>query len=176
MKTNIVRCTLTGILMLGLAIPSAAWAGDAGKGCSLQGTWFGVAGLEDSTLTGWMVTVTGKSENKGTNNLDFPTFDPTLSGNFDQAVRLSSLRGNWERTGGNTFDYTFMGIAVDEFNLPVWIGKVSGQITLSADCNRETITAAMEIFLPSMSPFEDDPLFPIVLPTHYGHRASVDLP
>ena len=175
MKNNIIRCTLTGILMLGLAIPSAAWAGDAGKGCSLQGTWFGVAGLEDSTLTGWMVTVTGKSENKGTNNLDFPTFDPTLSGNFDQAVRLSSLRGNWERTGGNTFDYTFMGIAVDEFNLPVWIGKVSGQITLSADCNRETITAAMEVFLPSMNPFDGDPLFPLPLPIHYGHRASVDL-
>jgi len=74
-----------------------------------------------------------------------------------------------------TSDYTFMGIAVDEFDLPVWIGKVSGHITLSADCSKETITAAMEVFLPSMSPFDDDPLFPLFLPTHYGHRASVDL-
>ena len=175
MKTNIIRCTLAGILMLGLAIPSAVLAGDAGKGCSLQGTWFGVTGLEDTTLTGWMVTVTGKSENRGTNNLDYPTFDPTL-GIFDTAVRLSTLRGAWERTGGNTFAYTFMGFAVDELNIPVWIGKVSGNITLSAGCSFETITATLEVFGPDMSPFDDEPWFDQILDEHYGYRAYVDLP
>jgi hypothetical protein len=174
MKTNIFRYTLAGILMLGLAIPSAVLAGNADKGCSLQGSWFGVTSPEDTTLSGWMVTVTGKSENRGTNNLEYPTFDPTL-GIFPQAVRISSMRGAWERTGGNTFDYTFMGMAVDEFSVPVWIGKVSGHVTLSADCSTETITATMEVFLPTMSPFDDDPLFPILLPTHYGRRLEVDL-
>jgi len=131
--------------------------------------------LEDKVLTGWMVTVTGKSSDHGTNNLEYPTFDLTL-GIFPAAVRLSTLRGAWERTGGNTFAYTFMGFAVDEFNLPVWIGKVSGTVTLSADCNFETITATMEVFGPDMDPFEDVPWFTEILDEHYGYRADVDLP
>lgn len=176
MKTIITRCILAGTLMLGLAIQGAAWAGGDGKGCSQQGTWFGVVSPEDTTLTGWIAVVTGKSENSGTNNLDYPTFDPTLGGNFPSAVRISTTRGAWERTGGNTFNYTFMGIAVDEFGIPVWIAKVSGQSTLSADCNSETITAVLEAFLPSTSPFDGDPLFLAPLPTHYGYRIHVDLP
>lgn len=173
MKTNIFRYALASILMFGLALPGAVWAGDGAKGCSIQGTWFGVTSPEDSTLTGWMVTVTGKSENRGTNNLEFPTFDPTL-GIFEQAIRISSMRGAWERTGGNTFDYSFMGMALDEFNAPVWIGKVSGQVTLSDDCSTETITATMDVFLPTMSPFDDDPILPIPLLPHYGKRFEVD--
>lgn len=170
MRTDIVRYMLAGILMLGLAIPGAALAGNGKQGCSLQGSWFGVAGLEDKTLTGWMVTVTGKSEKRGTNNFEYATFDPTLFNNFPSAVRLSTMRGNWERTGGNTFVYTFTGIALDADNLPVWIGKVSGNITLSADCNFETITATLFVFLPSVSPFDGDPLFPYPLEEHYGYR------
>lgn len=175
MRTSIIRYALVGILLLGLAIPGVTLAGDAGKGCSLQGSWFGVNSPEDTTLTGWMVTATGKSNNQGTNNLEFPNYEPTLGGFFPNAVRISTMRGAWERTGGNTFDYTFTGYALDQLNSPVYIAKVSGHITLSADCQSEYITATLEVFLPFMSFFDDDPIHTEVLDDHWGYRAYVDL-
>lgn len=173
MKTSKYRSVLVCVLMLGFSVPSAAIAENAGQGCTLQGTWFGVVSPDDTTLTGWMVTAAGKSANEGTNNLEYPTFDPTFGGMFPTAARLSTLRGAWERTGGNTFAYTMFGIAVDEFDVPVWIGKLSGNIIISSDCRSEQITAALEVFSPGQSPFEDVG-FVIALPTHYGYRASVE--
>jgi hypothetical protein len=177
MKTSMVRSTLVGLLMLGLTMPNVASAGFFGWGCSFQGTWFGVTSPEDTTLTGWVVTVTGKSHFHGTNNLEYPTFDATLAGTFPNADRISTLRGAWARTGFNTFAYTMTGIAVATDGItPVWIGKLNGNITLSADCRSEEITATLEVFAPTASPFDGEPLFPIALPPHYGYRASVDLP
>jgi hypothetical protein len=159
---------LLGLVAVCLSVPAVAVAAEGGKGCSLIGTWFG---FDPATqvLTGWMINVHGKSNNQGTNDLEYPTFDPTLNGAFP-AVRLSSLRGVWKRTGGNTFDYSFMGIAVDGADLPVWIGRVSGSIELSSDCNSEKITAGLDIYLPDASPFDDEPYLTLPLPTHYGHR------
>jgi hypothetical protein len=176
MNTMLIKGIFAALLMLGMAVPSAALADDAGKGCSLLGTWFGVTSPEDTTLTGWMVTVTGQSNNQGTNNLEFPSFDATLSNNFPTAVRASTLRGTWKRVGGNEFEYTMMGIAVDADGLPVWIGKMSGRSTLSSDCSYETVTATMEVFLPGVSPFDGIPYTAVPMPTHYGYRAYVDLP
>jgi hypothetical protein len=177
MKTFIVRYTIVGVLMLGLAISGIALADDDGQHCSFQGTWFGVVSPQIKVLTGWMVTVEGKSTNYGTNNLEYPIyFDPTL-GVFGDAKRISTLRGAWERTSSNTFVYTMIGVAVAEDGFtPVWIGKLNGNITLSADCNSETITATLEVFPPSVSPFDGVPLFSSQLDPHYGYRASVDLP
>jgi len=169
MKKGIGRHILVGLLVLGLVTPGLALAGGSGKGCSLQGTWFG---FDPGTgaLTGWMVTVAGQASNGGTNNLEYPVFDPTLGDNFPTAVRLSTLRGAWERTGGNTFAYSFMGIALDSDNMPVWIGKVSGNIRLSDDCGTEAITAELAVYFPSVSPFDGAPLFTMPLPEHYGYR------
>lgn len=175
MKAGILRLGVT-VLMLGLAIPGVAISGDSGKGCTFQGTWFGVVSPEDTTLTGWVVTATGKSANGGTNALEYPTFDATLNNNFPTAARVSTLRGAWERTGGNTFAYAMTGIAVADDGTPVWVGKLSGDIVLSPDCKSEYITATLEVFAPSASPFDGDPLFPIALPPHFGYRAYVDLP
>jgi hypothetical protein len=162
------RVLLT-FLMMCMAAPGLAAAGDARKDCSLLGTWFGT----DPTthvLTGWMVSVTGQSNNEGTNNLEYPVFDPTLGGGFSNAVRLSTLRGVWERTGGRTFAYSFMGMAVDTTNMPVWIGKVTGTIGLSEDCRTEAITASLAVYLPNVSPFDGAPYFTMPLPDHYGYR------
>lgn len=175
MKTRTIRHVVLGIVTALLMMPSVSMAG-GGKGCSMLGTWFGVTSPEDTTLTGWMVTVTGKSNNRGTNDLEYPTFDFTLGNNFPTAVRGSSMRGNWVRTGGRTFDYTFMGMAVDADGVPVWIGKVVGTATISRDCMSERITALMKVYLPTDSPFEDEPLFVMPLPDHYGYRAGVDAP
>jgi hypothetical protein len=169
---RISRFALVGIIAAALAMPGLAMAG--GKGCQLQGTWFGVDSLEYKMLTGWMVTATGKSADHGTNNLEFPVFDPTLQGMFPDAVSLSSMRGAWYRTSGNTFNYSFMGFGLDAFSMPVYVGKVSGTVTVSENCTFETITADMAIYLPGMSPFEGPPVAVIPLDDHYGYRFTVD--
>jgi len=182
MKKGILCSTIIGVLMLGLTIPGVASAGYFGWGCSLQGTWFGVEAPENTVLTGWVVTVTGKSHFRGTNNLEHALFDATLSVPFEpfqlypDADRLGSLRGVWMRTGFNTFAYTMTGIAVDADGAPVWVGKLSGNITLSDDCKSEEITATLKTFAPLVSPFDGEPEYVLPLPTHYGYRAYLDLP
>jgi hypothetical protein len=159
---------LIGLMVAWIAAPAVAVAGGSGQGCSLLGTWFGIDPAAQ-TLTGWMVTVQGSSNNEGTNVLEFPTFDVTLGGAFPAAYGSTS-RGWWRRTGGNTFEYSFMSIATDYSRIPVWIGVVSGNIEISSDCTTETITAGLAVFLPDMSPFEDEPVLTLALPTHYGRR------
>ena len=181
MRKCIIRGALLGILLLGFTIPGVALAGGGGKGCSNIGTWFGVEAPDDTRLTGWVASALGKSNNAGTNIFEFPSFDPTLGlsvAPFKDAVRIGSMRGNWKRTGGNTFDYTFMGFAFDASNVPVYIAKVSGQVTLFNDCQFQFTTALMDVFLPTMSPIHDQPINeePISLGEFYGYRAKVDLP
>lgn len=183
MRTRVFSSVFMCFLILGLAIPSTVLGSDPGKGCTLQGTWFGVISPEEKILTGWMATVAGKSSNQGTNNLEYPNtnpavggFDITLGNSFPTAAHLSSVRGAWERISGNKFAYTITGFAVDSIGTPVWIGRLSGTLTLSGDCNSESITAMLDVFDPTVSPFDGDPLFSIVFPEHYGYRAYVAMP
>lgn len=173
-----LRYVLAGILMLGLAIPGVALADNDGdsyrKGCSILGTWFGIESLDDRSFNGWVVTVTGKSENRGTNNLEYPTFDPTLGDAVPNAVRLSSFRGTWERTGGRTFAYNFTGFAVDVANEPVYIMKVHGDVTIQPGCQFEHITATSELYWPWVNPFEGDWFQQDVLEPEWGYRAFID--
>jgi hypothetical protein len=174
MIASTFRKVLACVLMFGLAIPGAALAGDAGKGCSILGSWFGVDTLEDKNLTGWMVTVTGKSENRGTNDFEFQNFDPTFFGYFPTAVRLSSSDGAWERTGGNTFKYSFIGFALDAANQLVGIIKTSGEVSLSDDCNSETLSATAYLYDPLEGPFADEPFQVVPFPELYGYRIQLD--
>ncbi len=179
MRKSIIRAALLAILSLGFAFPGVALADDAEKGCSNLGTWFGVMGPGDTRLTGWSGTVTGKSSNMGTNSLSFPTFDPTFGLDvppFSLAVSMTDFHGNWVRTGGNTFDYTFMGLALDAANVPVYIAKISGEVSLFDDCQYQYTVAVMEVFLPSMSPFHMEPITVIPMGEFYAYRAAVDLP
>ena len=192
MRKSIIRAALLVVLLLGFAIPGAVLAGGE-KGCSNLGTWFGVSPTfpppppgtllpppwdwEVTYLAGYSVTVTGKSNNEGTNLFEYPIFDATLMGNIPGAARLGSMRGNWKRTGGNTFDYTFMGFAYDTEGMPVYTAKVSGQVELIQDCQYQKTTAVMEVYLPFDNPFDDEvePLMTIPLGEFYGYRAKVDL-
>jgi hypothetical protein len=174
MITRRYRSIFACVIMLGLAIPGAAIADNNGKGCSLLGSWFGVDTLEDKNLTGWMVTATGKSEKRGTNYFEYPNFDPTFFGYFPTAVRLSNSVGTWQRTGGNTFEYSFIGLALDATNQLVGILKTSGEIALSDDCNSETLTATVYLYDPAQGPFTDEPFQVVPFPELYGYRVQLD--
>jgi hypothetical protein len=176
-KLILLACVTLGMSAVAFAgkppPPAPTPAPAAQGGCQLLGTWFGIVSPDNPLLTGWVVSVTGQNSSHGTNNLEYPTFDPTLNGAFSTAARVSTLRGVWERTGGDTFAYSFIGIAVTELNAPVWIGRVSGTIKLSPDCNTELITAGLEIFLPNQSPFVDAPFMVVPMDPHYGQRVTM---
>ena len=142
------------------------------KDCSPLGTWFGVD-PDTHVLTGWMDSMTGQSSNEGTISFDARTFDPTLFGYFPTAVPGGGDKGVWKRTGGNTFEYSFMGIAVDSSNAIVYIGKTYGTITMLADCKTAHITAVMAVYLPTDNPFEGAPYFEVDLGEVYGYRFTL---
>jgi hypothetical protein len=163
----------------GLALASGG-PGSGARFCKFPGTWFGVTSPTDLTLTGWVVTVVGESPFAGTNNLEYPTFDPKVpvldptTGAFlyymyPDANRVSTLRGIWERTGPNTFAYSFLGWGLNDLT-PLYQVKVNGTIELSRDCRTEKITAAMSLYLPTVSPITGTPLVTVPLPEHFGYR------
>ena len=173
MTTRVFRLIVTGILMLGLAIPGAVSAGGGNKQCSIHGTWFGVDSLANKMPTGWVVTATGQSAHRGVNVFEFKTFDSSLFG-LPEADDMSADRGVWKRLNGNTFAYSFMAVAVDETNAILYTARVSGEATLSSDCMSEEITALLEVFWPGNSPFVGDPDHSWQLPVHYGYRFTLN--
>lgn len=176
MKGKVFRLIFVAVFTLGLAIPGAAFAGGNGNGCSIQGTWFGVQDLEDKVPSGWVVTAVGQSQNHGFNVLEFPTYDSSFGGIFP-VLHHSANRGVWERINGNTFRYSFMSILageVDGVRFPLYYVRVSGTATLSNDCMSEEITSVMEFFPGATSPFEDEPLWSMTLPVHYGYRFTLE--
>ena len=183
MKTGIVRGIGTAILVLGLAAPGLALAGDA-KGCSILGTWLGFDPANNDALTGWVVSATGSSNNAGTNSLEYLNLDPTIGMLFPTAVRMNTLHGVWERTGGNTFNWTMIGYTVDAAGDIVWIGKLTGNTVTSDNCSVETILdTKLWIYAPDQNPYTGELMVlpygvpnPLLFPTHYGFRATVEVP
>ncbi|MDH3336315.1 MAG: hypothetical protein OEM85_03595 [Gammaproteobacteria bacterium] len=163
------------VLALGLAISGAASADGFKNGCSIQGTWYGVNNFDDKELTGWVVSVSGKSEKNGTNALEYPTFDSTFGGLFPTAHDGSVNRGVWKRTGGNTFTYSFMTVVVDVNNNHLYSMRTSGDVVIGDNCMTETITATFDFFYPDDNPFEDEPFYSqTALDPHYGYRFTLD--
>jgi len=176
MKGKVIRFICAAVVALVVAMPGGAFASGQVKGCDIQGTWFGVNDLENKVPSGWVITNAGKSSDHGVNALEFPTFDATFGGMY-AAIYHSANRGVWHRTGGNTFEYSFMSIlAGDGVEGPeaLYYVRVSGDVTLSDDCMAETITAIMDFYPAGMSPFTNDPLWSQRLADHYGYRFTLD--
>ena len=202
MKKSSFRIALLGILLLGLTLPAVASAGWFNWGCRYQGTWFGVVTENNpELLSGWVVTIEGKSRWYGTNNVEFtavsldprlpiPNTDP-VEYLYPTAVRGTTNRGNWMRTGYNTFAYTMTGFGLDANGLPLYVATGNGKVTLSDDCNRAVITAEAKVFdvvyegvpFPLIpNPFIDPdasmlpPPITLPFPDQYAYRAFVNLP
>jgi len=149
-------------------------------GCKLIGSWYGMSSQYLTIY--WLSTMSGQSSAQGGVALEVPGFDVTLTMGdvtaFPDAVDMTTIRGVWERTSGNTFEYTGLSIASDADGIPQYIGKLTGTETLSEDCNTMFLEQTyLQVFAPDADPFEDDPLFaPVPFPDHYGYRMETDLP
>jgi hypothetical protein len=168
MKTKIISSIFSCLLIL--AVSPSAFAGNSS--CSLLGGWVGYN--EQGAIS--LFTYDGKSESSGASDVEFPALDPTLYGAFPTAVKTTSLRGEWKRTGGNTFDYTLIVLALDDTNQTVGVAKFTGDKVLEDDCTRMVVTVQMEVYSPDMNPFADDPLGVFDLGVLYGYPMRVDPP
>ncbi len=162
------------------AVVAAASAQEA-KGCSLIGSW---ATLPDAPIP-WLCTMEGASAASGTIVCDVPRWPAPidLGGLAPTAVRNTTLRGVWQRTGGSTFAFTQVGWAVDATGTPVYGARNSGTSTLSEDCGRNVVHSTMELFAPDLGPIDADPVTPGVQPfppgdigEMIGHRIEVTPP
>jgi len=118
----------------------------ASKNCSHLGTWHGVV---DSGAT-YMVTITkGQSATVGQIMAEWVSlWDPTLGGNFPEAVRTTNPMGVWEKVNGNKFKWTWIayGLAADGLSV-VYVLRASGVSSLK-DCNTMPFTYVTEVFSP----------------------------
>lgn len=166
-----------------VAVPSvAAQEAQGSMGCSNIGTWATAPGPIESEFVNpaWMNTTTGQSSSSGTLVTDVPhwpniTFMPlppeTGEPAFPNAVRMTTLRGVWQRTGGNTFVFTQIGWALDAKGDAVYVVRNSGRGILTGDCNSETIKSSLEFFLP-----DGTPIFTEVIPDMVAHRVTLTPP
>lgn len=127
--------------------------GAAKSGCRLEGSWMIFS--PDGTRS--LATYHGESASAGTSAVEV-FMDPTLGGAFPDAVRISSGRGVWVRTGRSSFSYTMIVYGLDAEQNVTWIIKNSGTQVLSQHCNRMNVDGTVEIFSPDVDPFDGDPL------------------
>jgi len=167
MKKLISYFMAIGLVLL--MASGVAIAGE-GKGCNLQGAW---AAIADGSVV--IATYTGQSNNSGTINEEIPATDPTFGGLFPYVTKSSNLKGMWERTGGNTFVYTQIAVAVDALGNVQYVAKNSGNKTLSNDCNMQTVESSIEFFVPpNINPFEDEAWLTLPLDPIYAYRMRID--
>jgi hypothetical protein len=150
----------------------------AQNGCTLQGNWIS---YDATGVPTWMASVHGQSNSAGTNELEYPAEFPTLPTPegplYPNAVGMTELRGAWERTGGTTFAYTFLGYGYGENGVPLYICRLSGDITVGENCNIGEFGATLYVF-PCDSggvcpdPYGETP-YVFDIPTSYGYRIMV---
>lgn len=128
--------------------------------CTVEGAWLCQA---DVGAVFFKVANRGSSATNGTLFVDWVAMDPTLFGNFPDAVRLTQGVGVWNTVIAEDSDrprgyhYTWMGYGLGADGLPVYVLLVSGTDTLQG-CDAVTFDYTMEIFLASQNPFVDDPV------------------
>jgi hypothetical protein len=162
----------TFVLMTALAAFCAAPAAlAADSACKLAGGWLGYYNGSAS----WVAVADGVSNSGGTITIDYPALEPTLFGAFPTGARVGIFRGVWERTGGRSFAYTTLAVAVDAMGNALWIGKLAGTETLGPDCNVEKITATFYAYPANANPYTDIPFVVLPQADHFGYRMKVEV-
>lgn len=138
--------------------------------CKLLGSWMG---YDASGSAWWTSTADGQSASHGTLNLEVP--GSVLF--FPGATSVTELRGVWEKTGGNTYEWTVIGFPYDASATTIVLARLSGKNTINEDCDSEIVTdVVMEVFLPDADLNSGIPISTSLFPDHAGYRIKLDLP
>lgn len=171
MRTRKWLAVLTSVLALGAGTPASAADHGNAEGCSPLGSWIG---FDTAGTAYWTASFYGQTASSGVEVLDIPGLDPSWL--IPSAVRVSTFRGTWQRTGGNTIAASLISLALGSAGQTVAIVKFRVVDTLMENCSTLVINNTAELFLPDANPFQSDPYAVIPLPEHYGYRMRVDLP
>lgn len=168
---------LSVLLALGLLLPLCAFADED---CSYIGSWFG---YDSAGEVAWTSQAVGQSRSGGTMLLELPGFDVTFGGMFDVAKYTGNLKGEWKRTGGNTFKYAGISFATGADGKALWVIRLTGDVAVVGDCDKlEVSNTWMSIYLVDA---DTDPvpiwlrapdIGPIPFAPHDGYRVEVELP
>ena len=168
------RVRFVAIVAAWFACASSASGAD-GPRCSFNGSWLGYAPNTGGALV-WTSEVSGSSLASGTLVMEDPSQSPTLNGQFEDAVRMTSLHGVWERIDGRTYAYTLISMGVDADGNSVWINKKSGYATLSTDCREMTVVGVQQVYLPAQDPYTGIPVRTYGLADRTAKRMTVYSP
>lgn len=159
------------LLTAAIAFPLSASANDS---CQYIGSWFGYDADENVS---WTSQAVGPNSSAGTMLLELPGLDITFGGAFDVVNVTGNLKGAWERTGGNTFDYAGMGFATNAQGEAVWAVRLTGDLTVTGDCDvLEVENTWMSVYIldPEYDPvpvWERAPdIGPVPFAPHNGYR------
>lgn len=128
--------------------------------CTVEGAWLSQA---DVGAVFFKVANRGANATSGSLSIEWVAMDPTLFGNFPDAVKLTQGVGVWSArlTEGversRPTHYTWMAYGLGSDGLPIYVLVVSGTDTMQ-DCNNLAFDYVMEIFLASQDPFVDEPV------------------
>lgn len=162
---------MTILLAAALAFPLNAVGKDS---CQYIGSWFGYDADENVS---WTSQAVGANASGGMMLLELPGFDITFNGLFDVTNTTGSLKGAWERTGGNTFRYAGMSFATNVDGDAVYAVRLTGDVRVIGDCNVLSVEHTwMSVYI--LDP-ENDPvpiwqrepdIGPLPFPPHNGYR------
>ena len=134
--------SLVLVLVLALSTPSMLVAdeddSENGNGkCKLQGTW-----IYDFAWGMWSITVTGTGDNKGT--IDWEFIGPSNHPEYCPGCYWTSIRGVWEKSGPETYEFTTQGYYIVDGAVTFTILN-QGTMTLT-ECNTAEVNEEYTIF------------------------------
>lgn len=150
----LIACTL---LMAAAHLPAAdPFQGDEPKRgmCVLPGSWLG----EVDIGARFFAQYNPDGLARGSVTIEWIVVDPTLFGNFPEAVHATQGVGVWRMENWYTYSYTWIAYGLDEYGMPVYAIKTSGEGTIR-DCHSTDFDWVMEIFPAPLDPLLDDAPF-----------------
>jgi hypothetical protein len=154
-KRNIIILAVVGCVVLLLI--GAAGMGQ-GQCHNLAGTWIGT----NSNGHMLVITVTPTGHSQFASSAD-DTADPTFGGLFPEAVTKTLLRGDYIRTGCNTYDFSYLAYGLgaplegEGVYQVVYKIVVSGEIIQTDMDTIEGPAFTAAIYTPDQDPFGNEP-------------------
>ncbi len=151
------------MIVASVALVLSAVAGPAGAerpfpaprgACGVEGTWLSSVDIGAQFFTQYSGGATGTS---GAMTVEWIAFDPTLFGQFPNAVRVTQAMGSWRQLTATSYQYTWIIYGLDSAGLPLYAVRGSGTGIFDG-CDTIDFDYVMEIFPYPLDPLVDEPV------------------